>query len=88
MNTLDQQTALEQAARKHIKDSHALGGDAGRLDHFYRASASSYDLGLADGILRADDRGRNGGTASRLPPLFAFTLHEPHRRSDAPTFHC
>ncbi|MER8747082.1 class I SAM-dependent methyltransferase [Mesorhizobium sp. M1004] len=49
MNTLDQQTALEQAARKHTKDSHALGGDAGRLDHFYRGWASSYDLGLADG---------------------------------------
>ncbi|MER8961758.1 hypothetical protein [Mesorhizobium sp. M0701] len=34
MNTLDQQTALEQAARKRIKDSHALDGDAGRLTHF------------------------------------------------------
>lgn len=44
MNTLDRQTALEQAARKRIKDSHALDGDAGRLAHFYREWASSYDL--------------------------------------------
>lgn len=44
MNTLDQQTALEQAARKRIKDSHALDGDAGRLANFYRGWASSYDL--------------------------------------------
>ncbi|ESZ53450.1 class I SAM-dependent methyltransferase [Mesorhizobium sp. L103C131B0] len=44
MNTLDQQTALEQAARKRIKDSHTLEGDAGRLGHFYREWASSYDL--------------------------------------------
>lgn len=44
MSTLDQQTALEQAARKRIKDSHALDGDASRLAHFYRGWASSYDL--------------------------------------------
>ncbi|MER8849882.1 class I SAM-dependent DNA methyltransferase [Mesorhizobium australicum] len=44
MVTLDQQTALEQAARKRIKDSHALDGDAGRLAHFYRGWASAYDL--------------------------------------------
>ncbi|MER9883577.1 class I SAM-dependent methyltransferase [Mesorhizobium sp. M0118] len=44
MNTLDQQTALEQAARKRIKDSHALDSDAERLAHFYRGWASSYDL--------------------------------------------
>lgn len=44
MNTLDQQTALEQAARKRIKDSHALDGDAGRLAHFYRGWANSYEL--------------------------------------------
>ncbi|ESZ68213.1 class I SAM-dependent methyltransferase [Mesorhizobium sp. L103C105A0] len=44
MDTPDQQTALEQAARKRIKDSHSLDGDAGRLAHFYRGWASSYDL--------------------------------------------
>ncbi|MER9618770.1 class I SAM-dependent methyltransferase [Mesorhizobium sp. M0207] len=44
MNTRDQQTTLEQAARERIKDSHALDGDAGRLKHFYRGWASSYDL--------------------------------------------
>lgn len=44
MNTLDQRAALEQAARTRIKDSHALDGDAGRLAHFYRGWASSYDL--------------------------------------------
>lgn len=44
MNTLDQQTALEQAARERVKDSHALDGDAGRLAHFYREWASSYEL--------------------------------------------
>lgn len=50
MNSPDQETALEQAARKRIKDSHALDGDAGRLAQFYRGWASSYDL----------DVGRNG----------------------------
>ncbi|WP_287060118.1 class I SAM-dependent methyltransferase [Mesorhizobium sp.] len=44
MNTLDQKAALEHAARKRIKDSHTLDGDAGRLGHFYREWASSYDL--------------------------------------------
>ncbi|MER9732944.1 class I SAM-dependent methyltransferase [Mesorhizobium sp. M0217] len=44
MNTLDRQTALEQAARKRIKDSHALDSDADRLSDFYREWASSYDL--------------------------------------------
>ncbi|MER9254424.1 class I SAM-dependent methyltransferase [Mesorhizobium sp. M0598] len=44
MNTLDQRTALEQAARERIKDSHTLDGDAGRLAHFYRGWASSYEL--------------------------------------------
>ncbi|MER9457336.1 methyltransferase domain-containing protein, partial [Mesorhizobium sp. M0478] len=44
MNTLDQRTTLEQAARKRIKDSHALDSDADRLSHFYREWASSYDL--------------------------------------------
>ncbi|ESY63120.1 MULTISPECIES: class I SAM-dependent methyltransferase [Mesorhizobium] len=44
MNTRDQQTTLEQAARKRIKDSHALDSDADRLSHFYREWASSYDL--------------------------------------------
>lgn len=43
MNTLDQETALEQA-RKRIKDSHFLDGDAGRLAHFYRRWATSYDV--------------------------------------------
>ncbi|MER9657821.1 class I SAM-dependent methyltransferase [Mesorhizobium sp. M0152] len=49
MNTPDQQTALEQAARKRIKDSHALDGDAGRLANFYRGWASSYDVDVAQG---------------------------------------
>ncbi|RUX92734.1 class I SAM-dependent methyltransferase [Mesorhizobium sp. M7A.F.Ca.CA.001.09.2.1] len=44
MNTLDQRTALEQAARKRIKDSHALDGDVDRLARFYREWASSYEL--------------------------------------------
>ncbi|MER9229225.1 class I SAM-dependent methyltransferase [Mesorhizobium sp. M0664] len=44
MNTREQQTILEQAARKRIKDSHALDGDIGRLAHFYRGWASSYEL--------------------------------------------
>ncbi|MER9794154.1 class I SAM-dependent methyltransferase [Mesorhizobium sp. M0213] len=44
MTTLDQQTTLEQAARKRIKDSHALDGDVSRLAHFYRGWASSYEL--------------------------------------------
>lgn len=44
MNTLDQRTALDQAARKHIKDSHALDGDVARLAHFYRGWAGSYEL--------------------------------------------
>ncbi|MER9007637.1 class I SAM-dependent methyltransferase [Mesorhizobium sp. M0862] len=44
MNILDQRTALEQAARKRIQDSHALDGDAGRLANFYRSWASSYEL--------------------------------------------
>ncbi|TIW74741.1 MAG: class I SAM-dependent methyltransferase [Mesorhizobium sp.] len=44
MTTLNQQTALDQAARKRIKDSHALDGDVDRLTHFYRGWASSYEL--------------------------------------------
>ncbi|MER8785764.1 class I SAM-dependent methyltransferase [Mesorhizobium sp. M1006] len=44
MKTLDHQTSLDQAARKRIKESHALDGDAGRLVHFYRGWASSYEL--------------------------------------------
>ncbi|MER8511275.1 class I SAM-dependent methyltransferase [Mesorhizobium sp. M0894] len=44
MNTLDQQTALELAARKRIKDSHALEGDVSRLTNFYREWARSYEL--------------------------------------------
>ncbi|MDX8502617.1 class I SAM-dependent methyltransferase [Mesorhizobium sp. VK4C] len=44
MNTLDQQTALQQAARERIKNSHALDGDAGRLAHFYRGWTNSYEL--------------------------------------------
>ncbi|KAA3447953.1 class I SAM-dependent methyltransferase [Mesorhizobium sp. SARCC-RB16n] len=44
MQTKDQRTALEQAARKRIKDSHALDGDAGRLAEFYRGWASAYEL--------------------------------------------
>ncbi|MDX8496104.1 class I SAM-dependent methyltransferase [Mesorhizobium sp. VK22B] len=50
MNPPDQETSLEQRARRRIKDSHALGGDPGRLAQFYRGWASSYDL----------DVGRNG----------------------------
>ncbi|MEI8718791.1 MAG: methyltransferase domain-containing protein [Mesorhizobium sp.] len=44
MNTLEQQTALDQAARRRIKDSHTLDGDVIRLGHFYREWAISYDL--------------------------------------------
>ncbi|RWQ45610.1 MAG: class I SAM-dependent methyltransferase, partial [Mesorhizobium sp.] len=44
MSTLDQQKALEQAARERIKGSHTLDSDAGRLSHFYRQWASSYEL--------------------------------------------
>ncbi|MER9420597.1 class I SAM-dependent methyltransferase [Mesorhizobium sp. M0306] len=44
MNTRDQQTTPEQAARKRIKDTHALDGDAVRLAHFYRGWATSYEL--------------------------------------------
>ncbi|ESY10761.1 MULTISPECIES: NAD(P)-binding domain-containing protein [unclassified Mesorhizobium] len=44
MNTRDQQTTLEQAARKRIKDSHDLDGDVDRLTRFYRGWASSYEL--------------------------------------------
>ncbi|RWL75893.1 MAG: class I SAM-dependent methyltransferase [Mesorhizobium sp.] len=44
MNNLDQRTALEQAARKRIKDSHTLDGDVDRLTHFYRGWANSYEL--------------------------------------------
>ncbi|MER8389327.1 class I SAM-dependent methyltransferase [Mesorhizobium sp. M1380] len=56
MNNLDQQTVLEQAARKRIKDSHALEGDVGRLAHFYREWASAYDL----------DVGRDGYCGPRI----------------------
>ncbi|MDX8529333.1 class I SAM-dependent methyltransferase [Mesorhizobium sp. MSK_1335] len=44
MNTLDQQTALDEAARERIKASHGLDSDADRLAHFYRGWANSYDL--------------------------------------------
>ncbi|ESZ05512.1 type 11 methyltransferase [Mesorhizobium sp. L2C085B000] len=44
MKTLDQQTALGQAARKRIKDSHALDSDVSRLTDFYREWATSYEL--------------------------------------------
>lgn len=44
MNKLEQRTALEQAARKRIKDSHALDGDVDRLARFYRGWASSYEV--------------------------------------------
>ncbi|MER9758298.1 hypothetical protein NKJ46_34145 [Mesorhizobium sp. M0166] len=49
MYTLDQQTALKQGAREHLKESHTLGRDAGRSDHFHRGWDSCYDLGVADG---------------------------------------
>ncbi|MBM2716008.1 class I SAM-dependent methyltransferase [Mesorhizobium caraganae] len=49
MNTRDQQTKLEQAARKRLKDFHALDSDADRLAHFYRAWASSYELDVGRG---------------------------------------
>ncbi|RJT21514.1 class I SAM-dependent methyltransferase [Mesorhizobium waimense] len=42
MNALDQE-ALEQTARRRIKESHALDGDVGRLAQFYRRWATSYD---------------------------------------------
>ncbi|MER9953219.1 class I SAM-dependent methyltransferase, partial [Mesorhizobium sp. M0047] len=44
MNTPDQQTALEQAARERIKASHSLDGDVGLLTSFYREWASAYEL--------------------------------------------
>ncbi|MER8727771.1 class I SAM-dependent methyltransferase [Mesorhizobium sp. M1027] len=44
MNTLDQQTAPEQAVQERIKASHALDGDAGRLADLYRGWASAFDL--------------------------------------------
>ncbi|RVB72056.1 MULTISPECIES: class I SAM-dependent methyltransferase [unclassified Mesorhizobium] len=44
MNTPDQQTAQEQAARKRIKDSHALDSDPSRLANFYRGWARSYEM--------------------------------------------
>ncbi|RWN54088.1 MAG: class I SAM-dependent methyltransferase [Mesorhizobium sp.] len=47
MNTLDQQTAPEQAARERMKASHALDGDAARLAHLYRGWASAFDLDQA-----------------------------------------
>lgn len=43
MNTLDQQTATEQAARERMKASHALDGDAGRLADLYCGWANSFD---------------------------------------------
>ncbi|RUV63780.1 class I SAM-dependent methyltransferase [Mesorhizobium sp. M5C.F.Ca.IN.020.29.1.1] len=47
MNTLDQNTTWEQAARKRIKDSHAFDGDIGRLADFYRGWASAYELDVS-----------------------------------------
>ncbi|RUU45191.1 class I SAM-dependent methyltransferase [Mesorhizobium sp. M6A.T.Ce.TU.002.03.1.1] len=44
MNTRDQQTVPEQAARERMKASHALDGDATRLAHLYRGWASAFDL--------------------------------------------
>ncbi|MUT24763.1 methyltransferase domain-containing protein [Mesorhizobium japonicum] len=44
MNTVDQQTALEQVARQRIKEALALEGDADRLTHFYRGWAGAYDV--------------------------------------------
>ncbi|MGX5805157.1 class I SAM-dependent DNA methyltransferase [Bradyrhizobium sp. Arg314] len=44
MNIVDEPTALEQAARKRLKDVLGLDGDADRLAKFYREWANSYDL--------------------------------------------
>ncbi|MFD1984348.1 class I SAM-dependent DNA methyltransferase [Mesorhizobium newzealandense] len=44
MNTLTEQTALEEAAQKRIKESHSLNGDADRLAKYYRGWADSYEL--------------------------------------------
>ncbi|MER8428633.1 class I SAM-dependent methyltransferase [Mesorhizobium sp. M1403] len=47
MNTLDQQTPPEQAARERMKESHALDGDPSRLAHLYRGWASAFDVDQA-----------------------------------------
>ncbi|RWE36710.1 class I SAM-dependent methyltransferase [Mesorhizobium sp.] len=44
MNTVDQQTTVEQVARERINDALALEGDADRLTHFYRGWAGAYDV--------------------------------------------
>lgn len=49
MNTRDQQTKPEQAARQRAKDFNALDSDADRLAHFYRGWASSYELEVGSG---------------------------------------
>ncbi|RWL41919.1 MAG: class I SAM-dependent methyltransferase [Mesorhizobium sp.] len=44
MNTVDQQTTLEQVARQRIRDALVLEGDADRLTQFYRGWAGAYDV--------------------------------------------
>ncbi|ESZ31339.1 class I SAM-dependent methyltransferase [Mesorhizobium sp. L2C066B000] len=72
MTTLDQQTALEQAARKRIKDSHVLDGDVGRLAHFYRGWASSYEL----------DVGRDGYCGPRIVAELAGAVQTAYLAND------
>ncbi|MDX8503126.1 class I SAM-dependent methyltransferase [Mesorhizobium sp. VK4C] len=44
MNKSPKLTALEEAAQKRIKESHALDGDANRLAKYYHKWADSYEL--------------------------------------------
>lgn len=72
MNNLDQRTALEQAARKRIKDSHALDGDVDRLTHFYRGWANSYEL----------DVGRDGYCGPTVVAELAGTVQAAYLAND------
>ncbi|MER8575515.1 methyltransferase domain-containing protein [Mesorhizobium sp. M1409] len=74
MHTLDQQTELKQAARKRINDSRALDGDVGRLAHFFRGWASSYDL----------DVGREGYCGPTLVAGLAGTMQPTYLASQRP----
>ncbi|RUW33142.1 class I SAM-dependent methyltransferase [Mesorhizobium sp. M2A.F.Ca.ET.015.02.1.1] len=74
MNNLDQRTALEQAARKRIKDSHALDGDIDRLTRFYRGWASSYEL----------DVGRDGYCGPMIVAELAGTVQTAYLASQRP----
>ncbi|MER9457361.1 class I SAM-dependent methyltransferase [Mesorhizobium sp. M0478] len=72
MNNLDQRTALKQAARKRIKDSHTLDGDVDRLTHFYRGWASSYEL----------DVGRDGYCGPTVVAELAGTVQTAYLASE------